>query len=67
VGGLRKIILKGKRKQVDIEPNKKLIKYKRERSIMKKFERFIIYPLLIVALFYIVSGQQNAVKAEDIY
>lgn len=33
---------------------------------MKKFERFIIYPLLIVALFYIISGQQAIVSAENI-
>ncbi|MBA7692345.1 hypothetical protein ES703_100912 [subsurface metagenome] len=33
---------------------------------MKKFERFIIYPLLIVALFYIISGQQIIISAENI-
>ena len=33
---------------------------------MKKFERFIIYPLLLVALFYIISGQQIMLSAETI-
>lgn len=33
---------------------------------MKKFERFIIYPLLLVTLFYIISGLQIIPSAEPI-
>ena len=33
---------------------------------MKKFERFIIYPLLIVALFYSFAGEQVTTTAQDV-
>ncbi|MFW6025371.1 MAG: hypothetical protein ACOCRX_03425 [Candidatus Woesearchaeota archaeon] len=33
---------------------------------MKKFERFIVYPLLIVALFYSFSGEQVTTATENV-
>lgn len=34
---------------------------------MKKFERFIVYPLLIITLFFSMSGNQVMTEADQIY
>ncbi len=33
---------------------------------MQKFERFIVYPLLIMALFYSLSGAQITTATENV-